>query len=318
MTESDDENVGLIKYSGLDVPDGVIDAGSAGSALMGLDEAIRFFNTKQSPELATIAYEIPVRTQSGSWQAVIMGGMGLVGGTFALGYVKKVGEKLAENDFKDVGLKDVFKKSMAAIQDLARLIKHTGRPRAWEQARFVQVDGETLVAIPNDQGDEITLPAEHFKWIKEAPATLLLRMTAIVRAERTLSIAVVREDVLETVTVSESERRFFDVASEETVDGEVLFPELHHGDRVKLEGRVIRGSEASNSFGFEYQGHVVNCVPAQGSVRQYKPALFLRCAIEGQVNRHAKHRFVADHRPTVIVDRVTPLEADTQIGLFTS
>lgn len=98
------EDLGFVKYSGESLVNGVIDAGSAGSALVGLDEAVRFFNSQQSPDFADLQYDIPVQTRAGSWEAVLVAGAA-VGGAFALGYAKKAGEKLAENDFKDIGLR---------------------------------------------------------------------------------------------------------------------------------------------------------------------------------------------------------------------
>lgn len=76
------EDVGFIMYSGFDVAEGIIDAASAGAALTGLDEAIRFFNTQQSPDF------------------VVMGTATAIGagaGVFALGYAAKAGQKMAEN-----------------------------------------------------------------------------------------------------------------------------------------------------------------------------------------------------------------------------
>lgn len=81
------EEVGYIKYSGRDVERGVIDAGSAGSALLGLDEALRYFNTQQSPGFARLEYDIPVQTRPGSWEAIVLGSAA-IGGAFALGYGK--------------------------------------------------------------------------------------------------------------------------------------------------------------------------------------------------------------------------------------
>lgn len=105
----DYEEVGFIKYSGKGVVNGIIDASSAGSALLGLDDAIRFFNSMQSPELGSIDYQIPVKTREGSWEVPVMA-ISAVAGAFFFGYAKKAGEKMAENDFKDIGFKDVFKK----------------------------------------------------------------------------------------------------------------------------------------------------------------------------------------------------------------
>lgn len=309
------EELGYVKYSGQGFVDGIIDAGSAGSALVGLDEAIRYFNSQQSTDLASIQYDVPVQTRAGSWEAVVVAGAA-VGGAFALGYAKKAGEKLAENDFKDIGLKHVLKKSMAALQTLAKLIKHTRRPRGWDRARVEPSLGPDMVLVANDTGDELPVPLEYFRWYQQLPPRLLVRMTSVIRSDRVLTIGVVKAAGVEEITIVEEEKLFFDHVQEDEYEEDILFSELVHGDYAQLEGRLIRGSEASNSVGLEYMGHVINCVPAQGNVRQYKPALFLRCKVAGKVTRHAKNRFVADRRPTLIVERVIPLEADGQLGLF--
>lgn len=131
------EEIGFIKYSGDSLAAGIIDAGSAGSALVGLDDAIRFFNMKQSPDFAALQYDVPVQTRAGSWEVVLLAGA-TFGGVFALGYARKAGEKLAENDFKDIGLKNALSKSMSALQALAKLIKHTRRSRGWELLELIQ------------------------------------------------------------------------------------------------------------------------------------------------------------------------------------
>lgn len=310
------EELGFVKYSGKSLVDGVIDAGSAGSALVGLDEAVRFFNSQQSPDFSRFQYDVPVQTRAGSWEAVVVTAGVAIVGAFALGYAKKAGEKLAENDFKDIGLKDALKKSMAALQTLAKLIKHTRRPRGWDRVRIEPSLGANTVLVANDKGDEISVPIEYFRWYQQLPPRLLAKMTSVVRVDRVLTIGVVNATGVEEVTIVEEEKPFFDQTQEDEYEEDILFPELPHGANARLEGRLIRGSEASNSVGLEYMGHVINCVPANGNVRQYKAALFLRCKVEGRITRHAKNRFVADRRPTLIVDKVIPLEVDDQIGLF--
>lgn len=310
------EDVGYIKYTGKDVERGIIDAGSAGSALLGLDEALRFFNTQQSPELASAQYDIPVQTRPGSWEAVVLAGAAAIGTAFALGYAKKAGEKAAENDFKDIGLRDVLAKSMNAMQSLARVIKHTRRSRGWETVRFAMNTPNVQVVILNDRGEELRVPAEFFQWYQQMPRRLLVRMTSVVRSERVLSIGLAGDKPSDEVRVTEVDKPLFDDAIDEELEDDILFPELIHGKDATLEGRLIRGSEASNSVGLEYQGHVINCVPAHGSVRQYKAALFLRCKVVGRVTRQTKTSFVADRRPTLIVEKVVPLEKDTQMSLF--
>ena len=160
------QEVGYIKFTGRDVERGVIDAGGAGSALLGLDETLRFFNAQQSPDFASLQYEIPVQTRPGSWEAVVLGGiaaLGAVGGALALGYAKKAGEKMAENDFKEVGMKDVLRKSMDAMKTLAKVVKHTRRSQGWETARFAMHSADAQVAILNDRGEELLIPAEYFR-----------------------------------------------------------------------------------------------------------------------------------------------------------
>jgi hypothetical protein len=175
---------------------------------------------------------------------------------------------------------------------------------------------DAQVAVLNDKGQELLVPAEYFRWYQQMPPRLLVRMTTVVRSERVLSIGVAGEAPDEAVQVLERDKALFENDTDEELDDEVLFPELVHGKTATLEGRLIRGSEASNSVGLEYLGHVLNCVPAKGNVRQFKPALFLRCKVTGRVNRLTKSRFVADRRPTLIIERVVPLEKDTQGSLF--
>jgi hypothetical protein len=178
--------------------------------------------------------------------------------------------------------------------------------------------GTDSVLISNENGDELQLPMDFYRWYQKVPPLLLVKMTSVIRKDRELTIGTVRNGVVEVVSISANERFLFEGGNLEDNEEETLFPELTHGTYVSLEGRLIRGNEASNSVGLEYMGHVINCVPSVGSVRQYKAALFLRCRIDGRVTRHSKNRFIADRRPMVIVDRVVPLEPDTQGGLFSA
>jgi hypothetical protein len=308
--------VGYVKYSGGAVEGGVIDAGSAGSALLGLDEALRFFNARQSPEFANLQYDIPVKTRDGSWEAVVLGGMVAVGGAFSLGYAKRAGEKLAENDFKDIGITDILKKSVAAMKKLAEVIKHTRRARGWESARLSANQSGAEVAVLNDRGNELLVPVEFFMWYQQVPAGLLVRLTSVVREDRVLSIGMAGDSPEEAVRITEQDKPLFDGAPGEELEEDILFPELMHGNAAVLDGRLIRGSEASNSIGLEYQGHIINCVPLKGNVRQYKSALFLRCRVSGRITRLTKSRFMADRRPTLIIEKVVPLESDVQSSLF--
>ncbi|MGE4438959.1 hypothetical protein [Achromobacter sp.] len=319
IADTEYEEVGSIKYTGDPLRAGVIDARSAGSALLGLDEAIRFFNTQQSPELAEIEYDIPVQTRVGSWEAVLLAGIGAagtIGATFALSYAKKAGEKMAENDFKDIGLKTVLSKSMSAIVTLVRLIKHTEKSHDWSASRIEPSFSSPAVVVVDELGREMPVPLEFYRWYQKIPSGLLSKMTVAIRPDRRLTIASFSDGEVHAVHLVASEKALFDNEGVSEEDGDVLFPELRHGDNVALEGRLIRGSEKTNTVGLEYQGHVINCIPSSGSIRKYKRALFLRCRVEGMIVRHSKSSYVADRRPKIIVDRVVPLQAERQRKLF--
>lgn len=307
------EEIGYIKYSGEDVKNGIIDAASAGSALLGLDEAIRFFNERQSSKLAKYDYQIPVKIGEGSWVAYVMGCVGIGAGAFALSYLKKAGEKMAENDIGDKGLSDVLKKSVEAIQSFIRLVKHTKSNNGWDTKKVKWNNDNSIVGIPNNDGEYIYIPTEYFIWITETPPKLLSRITTAITNERSLSVGLKEGEAFIEEKITNIEKVLF--LGNELIqdDEEFLFPEFEHGQEVKLEGKLIRGNEASNSVGFDYEGHILNCLPEEGSVVQFKPALFLKCIIEGTITRFKKNSRVAEKRPRIILKRVLPLESDESI-----
>lgn len=316
MKETNLEEVGYVTYFGTDVAEGIIDAASAGSALLGLDEALRFFNSQQSKQLASIDYQIPIRTQKGSWEAVILAA-GVAGlSTFALSYLKKAGEKMAENDFKDVGMKDIFKKSLEGIQYFIKLVKATKRNGEWNNPRLVIENNSPFVEITSHDGQKIRIPREFYEWYQDIPRHLLVKLTTSIRKDRSLSISVNESGRRVSETVTFEEKSLFEAYVTEDTDDTYLFPEMRHGDNVRLEGRLIRANASSNSLGIEYKDHHLNCHPETGSVRRFKSALFLRCIVEGTVSRHIKKSVIADRRPTILIRNITPIEDDPQISLI--
>ena len=67
----DEEYIGYLKYEGTLVKEGLLDARKADQALLGFDEAIRFYVGQQSPLLRDQDFEIPVRFRKGSWEPLI-------------------------------------------------------------------------------------------------------------------------------------------------------------------------------------------------------------------------------------------------------
>ena len=314
MEEND--YIGYMKFYGENVANGVIQADVAGAALLGFDECIKFFNRKQIPAINLFNYKIPVKTEEGSWIVWVLGAAGTGVGIFVASYLKKAGEKMAENDFKDIGISDVIGKSIDAIRNLVELIKHKKGNLDWknENHKIEERDGGYFVLIKNDNGQVIYIPVEQYEWFKDMPKKSLEKMVQGVATGQNLSIGVKKNDKFESTEITLKERELFLSAEEDEVD-EIVFPELEHGSYAQLEGKLIRGNEKTNSLGFEYIGVILNCHPEKGSIRQYKSALFLKCIIRCYISRAMKNNQNLDKKPTLFLENVEPLESD-QFELF--
>lgn len=303
MNEKDAE-VGFIKYEGDAVLPGILDAGKAGLALIGLDELLRYFNAKQAADLAKADYEVPIQVRAGSWEAVII----LGASAFALAYLSRAGNEMAKSDFEGIGLKDVFKKSLKAAIYFIRLAKHTTKLKGWLLENVKWRNDNTEVGIPNKDGAYEYFPVEFVKWYATVPPQIIKKMAEVVERERSLTVGVFDGEIVVQETITIREKQIFVMVTDEESDDEFLFPELEQGMNVKLEGRLTRGNAETNSLGLDYRGHILNCVPDAGSVVQYKPALFLRCIVEGTVTRLNRTHVVGERKPTIVFTRITPLE----------
>lgn len=314
MEEYDQQAVGFISYEWEGAPAGVIDANAGGNALIGIDEAIRFFNRKQARGFSAASYEIPVRTAEGSWIAYVLGVLAIAPVAFATSYAKKAGEKMAERDFAELGFKDVARKSVDALRAFVELVKHTQKTENWTTSGWK--DGTVMIGVTNDAGQIFYLPAEYLKWYYELPKTTLKKLVAPVAKGRSMIIASREADdsPFRKVEVTSDDAGLFD--ADEKEEDEFLLPDLEHGKDVVLEGLITRGNQETNSMGFQYQGHILNCVPAMGNVRRYKSAMFLHCRVHVTIDRHVTSFAHLDRRPTLIVNDVVPLEVEGQQSLF--
>lgn len=313
-----DEGVGYISYEWEGAPVGVIDAYAGGEALLGIDEAVRFFNRQQNRGLASSSYEIPVYTGEGSWLAVVMGIVGVPVATFITAYTKKAAEKMAEKDFSDVGLSDVARKSMDALVRLVEVIKHLKRLPDWQATRVTWSSDASEAFIEDVDGDVIAVPAEYVKWYRQIPRGTLKRLSTPISAGGKMVVASKQENgSFHSVSV-DHEYVYLLSDEDEATEDQFLFPELGHADEVALEGLVTRGNQSTNSIGLQFKGHILNCIPEAGNVRRYKAAMFLHCRVLAIVNRHVGSLTRLDNRPTLIIQQIIPLEDDNQAqrGLF--
>lgn len=310
--------VGYISYEWEGTPSGVIDAYAGGEALLGIDEAVRFFNRQQIRSLASSSYEIPVYTGEGSWLAVVMGVIGLPVGTFITAYTKKAAEKMAEKDFSNVGLSDIARKSMDALVRLVEVIKHLKKVPDWQATKVTWSDNALVAFIEANDGNVIAVPAEYLKWYRQIPRGTLKKLSTPISAGGKMVVASKQEDGSFHSVDVDHEYVYLLSGEDEANDDQFLFPELRHADEVELEGLVTRGNQSTNSIGFQFGGHILNCIPEAGNVRRYKAAMFLHCRVVATVNRHVGSLTKLDNRPTLIIQKIIPLEDDNQAqqGLF--
>lgn len=292
--------LGYVKYSGELVKDGYLDARKSAQALLGVDEAVRFFVFQQAPELRTVDFEFPVKVKKGSWEIVI--------GGIVLAYGVKAAQKMAENDFKDIGIKDIFTKALSAIQWVIRIGKHMGdlTIKKFENVQFRDNNG--LIGIRNAQGEYLYVPKQYLDFYVSANPALLKKMSEVVEEERSLTVGVYEGQAVIEEVVTRRHRQIFTHELEEKE--EPILPELEHGQSVVLEGELTRGNEMSNTMGLGYHGHVLTAIPEVGSIVRFKPSLFLRCQVHGRVSREDEKGRLDARRPKIIFTRIEPLESD--------
>lgn len=300
--ECEEEQLGFIKFTGELVKQGYMDARKSAHALLGADEAVRFFVFQQAPSLRASDFEFPVRVKKGSWEIVVS--------AIALAYGVKAAQKMADNDFADVGLKEVFKKALVGIQWLIRIGKHLGdlTIKKFDNVKFG--DDNRLVGVRNSEGEYLYIPKEYFDFYISSSPSLLKKMSEVIEKERVLSVGVYESGSLVEETVTRRNRQIF--TQEKDMEEDQLFPDLQHGQRVTLDAEVTRGNEMSNTIGIGYKGHVLTGIPEVGSIVRFKSSLFLNCRIFGRVSREDDKGRLDARRPKIIFSHIEILESDSR------
>ena len=88
-------------------------------------------------------------------------------------YFGKAAEKMAENDFKNIGFVNVFSKSIKGMQWILRIGKHLGSltKKPLDDLRFRNANKE--IGIPNNAGEYLYVPTVYLKFYEEVPVHLL-------------------------------------------------------------------------------------------------------------------------------------------------
>lgn len=311
--------LGYIKYEGRLVEEGLMDARQQAYALLGFDSAIRHLIGKQAPDFSNLDFEIPIRIRKGSWEALIpstVAGWVQTGlGVVATAYFSKAAQKMADKDFADFGLTDLFKKSLDAIKWFVKIGKHMGdlSIRRFENTKFS--DDHELIGIRNANGEYLYVPRNILDMYISSSPKLLNLLAQNIAEGRTRCIGTFVGSEVDEVTVQLNEKGIF-CEEQLELDEELLFPELVHGEQVILEGEVTRENKTSNSMGFKYRDHILSAYPESGNIVPYKPLLFLNCRLHGTVDRIDEKGRIAARRPKLHFSRLEPLDPDNKADLF--
>ena len=308
--------IGYVKYEGLPVQSGSFDARKSAKALLGFDEALRHFITDQVPQLKDADFEIPVSIQKGSWLAAIpidiltlfKLGMGVV----ATAYFTKAAGKMAEKDFADFGITDIFKNALLAMVWSAKIAKHLGGfiQKGFENVKFK--DNAELIGIPNKEGVYLYIPRKYYEMYTRTNPLILEKLVSNVDANLNLSIVVENQgqDIKESIQIAE---KYIFTEDETDSPDEILFPDLIHGQVVSLEGEVTRENKTSNSMGFKYKEHILSAYPDTGNILPFKQMLFDQCILEGIVDRKDEFGNITAKRPKLIFSQLKPIEENKKL-----
>jgi hypothetical protein len=308
MIEQNDNFLAYIKYQGDLVADGYLDTRKSAEALLGIDEVIRYFLYQIDKDLQKVEIEIPVRIRKGSWEALIphdiLGWIIASVGAGITTYSATALKKMAENDFKDKGVNDVFKKVVKSIKWVVKIATHVKSLaiKEFTGVDFKQDDSGILVGIKNENGEMLYVPNEYLEIYKNCPEKLFNRLTKFIEKGRELEIGfnpneqVDKDDTTRYVNINFGDKTIF---SRENDDDRILFPELIHDQYVELYGHITRGNENSNTIGFEYEGHILTCIPKEGNIKQFKDKMFSNCTIKGYVDRLSDDGSINEKRPRI-------------------
>lgn len=309
----EEKYIGYIRYEGALVEHGLMDARKQAKALLGFDSALRYFIAKRAPDFRNIDFEIPVRVRKGSWEALIpetvagwvQAGLGVV----ATAYFTKAAQKMADKDFEDFGITDLFRSAIDSIKWFARIGKHMGNVAVREFKNVQFTDDLTQIGITNEEGEVLFVPKHILDLYVSTNPRLLEGMAQNIQDGRSLAIGSVRAGEIDEEVVDLADKSIF-CDEDAEVEEDVIFPELVHGDFVVLEGEVTRENKTSNSMGFKYNDHILTAYPETGSIVRYKPLLFLKCRLFGTVSRIDETGRIGARRPKLYFSNLEPLEED--------
>ncbi|MCD6019625.1 MAG: hypothetical protein K0S53_2746 [Bacteroidetes bacterium] len=310
MDKEDDTILGYIKYEGGLVSDGYLDARKSGETLLGIDEVLRYFIYQENPQIQGFEFEIPVRIRKGSWITTFPENPEKwAAGAFTLWMAGKYAgsalEEIAKNDFKNVSLKEVFKKAFIGAISVIKVAKHFGSISKKKFDKIEFDENNELIKIINDDGEELWIPPEMLELYSNCPQSIFNKMTKLIEEERELVVGLHDENVIIEEKITVKNKYIFTKPDEED---EIILPELKHGEYIEIQGHVTRGNEKANTIGFLYSDHIITCYPQIGNIKENKNNLFNNCLLKGYVNREDKNGKLIEKRPRIAFVEIINLD----------
>jgi len=319
--ESLQNNIGYVKYEGLSVEDGYLDARKSAEILIGIDHVFRYFLYQQDPKLQELDFEVPVKIRKGSWEALVPGDietwLKTAGSIALIKYLTTAVTEIAKNDVGDKGVKDILKSVFKSIVWVLKIAKHTGSLviKQFTNAKIVEHENEILIGIENEKKEVLLVPKIYLEQYQNCPEKLFSKLAKVVDMDRDLSVGISEDKTDENNVTITYAYKFIFTGKED--DKNFLFPELEHGTYIELEGHITRGNENANSIGFEYLRHVLTCYPIQGNIKDYKSLLFTNCLIKGYIDRQDDFGNISEKKPKIRFLTLDELKkVGAQIGLF--
>lgn len=307
--------LGYLKIRGPGIEDGVLGARQSAEALWSFDSALRYFLLQKRPELAKAQFELPVKVRKGSWEALIPTTVAdwIISGTgiAATSYVTTAATQLAKNGFKNKGLTQAVKDGFKLLMGVVRIAKHVGGMAKKSIGVGVKFEeNNRIITIPNDDGVYLRTTREELEAYMRAPKKMLEDVARILEQDREFSFGEVKDDgtIIEEV-VTYADRNVF-VEEEEVESEDILFPELTHDKYVTLQGSMTRGNRLTNTIGFQYNDHILTCVPAGVSITAFRDSFFKDCTIKGRVSRLTDTGEISAKRPKIIFSELIPNEPE--------
>jgi hypothetical protein len=309
--------LGYLKYEGNDVNDGIMDARDSATALLGFDEAFRFFINREHTAWSTRDLNLPVRIGKGCWQILIPTALTTV---FAGYYLKAMATKAGTDGFFETGMaKDlhrVLKAALTSLKWVIKISKHLGAIGDVSRLGNAKLQDLDSVIIYNNDNEPLLVARKYFEQYRDCPSDLLTKCASVICLERMLEIGSFEQNMtIDFVTIAPAERSIFCQDASELPD--IVLPELEHGMSVELEGEITRVTESTNTLGFCYDSHVLICKSSNASkiasfksriISQQDNHIFPRVKLIGTIDRKDDRGGFKAHKPSILFSDIVRLE----------